>query len=108
MRTRISVEMNSTNRNEGGIDLEACIVAIVGFSAVWIIWTTFSPIINKMDAVATNPGLGLPDKALNKISLYDMVWQNAMLLNAGGWLLYIVYSSIRQEVEARQQRYGYV
>jgi hypothetical protein len=52
--------------------------------------------------------IDLPDKALNKFSFYTLMFDYAMVINAGGWLLYIVYASIRQEVESRNRRMGYV
>ena len=100
--------MKLINDNGGGIDLQAVVVAIVGFSTVWIVWTTMSPVINELSEVATGGMIDLPDKALNKFSFYTLMFDYAMVINAGGWLLYIVYASIRQEVESRNRRMGYV
>jgi hypothetical protein len=93
--------------DRGGIDVEAWITAIVGFSLVWIVWTTMTPAIDKLTVAITGPSLNLPIQSINLAYLVQKVWSYGMIINAGGWLLYILWSSIRQEVAEQQYEVRY-
>ena len=82
--------------NRGGIDIESWVTAIVGFTVCYVVWVTVTPAINNLhDVILT---LGLPTKSITLAHLVQKVWNYGMIINAAGWLLFIVWSSIRVEV----------
>lgn len=89
--------------NKGGIDVGAWITAIVGFTFCWIVWSTLTPALDMLHNQIVNPSMNLPLSAVNVAHLIQKVWSYGMIINAGGWLLFILWSSIRKEVEEKQQ-----
>jgi len=97
--------MNKILGNRGSVDPEAWITGLFGFSITFIAYIAFGPTFLELSEATNNMGLG--DVAINNLSLTQMMYDYAMIFNAGAWLVYILYSSIRQEVEERmfQRRY---
>jgi hypothetical protein len=90
--------------NKGGIDVGAWITAIVGFTFVWIMWTTFTPAIDILTRYIGHGQITLDPRSTTLVDLVQKIWNYGMVLNAAGWILYILWSSIRREVG--EEAYG--
>jgi len=86
--------------NRGSVDVNAWVVGIVGFTVTYFVWIFTAPIITQLNTVATDGGLNLPAEALAVLPTIEDFYQWGLIFNAAVWLIYIVYSSIREEVES--------
>jgi hypothetical protein len=90
--------MKDNMDNKGGIDIQSWIVGIVGFTIVWILWATLTPAIDSLTTVTTGTALNLPVQFANIGLLIQKIWNFGMVINAGAWLIFILWSSIKVEV----------
>lgn len=84
--------------NRGVVDIQAWITAMVGFTLVWVIWTTVTPVEDKFVQAIVNGNMQLPIQSLNLALMVQKIWSYGMIINAVGWLLFILWSSLRREV----------
>jgi len=92
-------------RCKGSIDLDAVLTGIIGFAISYMAWVFMSPSLKELNTAALNSNL--PDVGVNALTKIQDSYDYAMVIIAAAWLLYILYSSIRREVENRvyQGRY---
>lgn len=86
--------------NKGGIDPTAWIVGIAGFAATYMVWVFTSPLLREL--VGFGEGLNLPQVANQQFDFIKLLFDYAMVVNAAVWLIYIIFSSIRVEVEENE------
>ena len=86
--------------NRGSVDVNAWVVGIIGFTVTYFVWVFTAPAISQLKDIAVNGGLNLPAEALAVLPTIEEFYEWGLIFNAAVWLIYIVYSSIREEVES--------
>lgn len=82
--------------NRGSVDIQAWLTGLMGFVVTYMLYILFGPTVKEMMGAAAS--MALPAEANSQIAFTEMMYNYGMVFLAGGWLVYIIYSSIRKEV----------
>jgi hypothetical protein len=86
-------------KNRGSVDVTAWLAGMVGFASSYFVWVFISPVIRQL--IAFGMTQHLPDVANGLFTFINTLMDYALIINAAVWLIYILLSSVKDEVVER-------